>query len=75
MANIVLPSPSVTVAQALPQPYQYRHREAVEPDWTRFPGWRSVTAEQWRDAQWQPRWTTPFRAAWTTASRRLKLRR
>ncbi|AUS81961.1 lysine 2,3-aminomutase [Actinoalloteichus sp. AHMU CJ021] len=28
-------------------------RELVEPDWRRFPGWRDVTAEQWRDAQWQ----------------------
>ncbi|HZD99707.1 MAG TPA: lysine 2,3-aminomutase [Micromonosporaceae bacterium] len=25
----------------------------VEPDWTRLPGWRDVTAEQWESAQWQ----------------------
>ena len=25
------------------QPYEYRRRELVEPDWTRFPGWRDVT--------------------------------
>jgi lysine 2,3-aminomutase len=35
------------------QPYRYRRTELVEPDWTRLPGWRDVTAEQWRSAQWQ----------------------
>jgi lysine 2,3-aminomutase len=25
----------------------------VEPDWTRFPGWRGVTTAQWCSAQWQ----------------------
>jgi lysine 2,3-aminomutase len=35
------------------QPYDYRRVELVEPDWTRFPGWADVTAEQWRSAQWQ----------------------
>src|SRR5688572_33444187 len=35
------------------QPYEYRRRELVEPDWTRFPGWRGVTREQWESAQWQ----------------------
>ncbi|HTI23690.1 MAG TPA: lysine 2,3-aminomutase [Kutzneria sp.] len=33
--------------------YTYRQRELVEPDWRRFPGWRDVTAAQWRDVQWQ----------------------
>src|SRR5690349_12681414 len=33
--------------------YQYRRREPVEPDWRRFPAWRSVSAAQWRDDQWQ----------------------
>jgi len=33
------------------QPYAYRRRELIEPDWTRLPGWRDVTAEQWADAQ------------------------
>ena len=28
-------------------------RELVEPDWTRFPGWRQVSAAQWGSAQWQ----------------------
>ncbi|MBP6996568.1 MAG: lysine 2,3-aminomutase [Phycicoccus sp.] len=37
----------------LDQPYEYRRRELVEPDWTRFPGWRTVTSSQWADAQWQ----------------------
>ncbi|MDQ6935189.1 MAG: lysine 2,3-aminomutase, partial [Actinomycetota bacterium] len=35
------------------QPYKYRRVELVEPEWTRFPGWREVTPEQWRSAQWQ----------------------
>ncbi|GAA4726116.1 lysine 2,3-aminomutase [Phytohabitans rumicis] len=35
------------------QPYEYRRRELVEPDWTRFPGWRDVTRDQWESAQWQ----------------------
>ncbi|GGB66429.1 lysine 2,3-aminomutase [Knoellia flava TL1] len=35
------------------QPYVYRRRELVEPDWTRFPGWRDVTAAEWANAQWQ----------------------
>jgi lysine 2,3-aminomutase len=38
---------------AIEQPYQYRRRTLVEPDWTRFPGWADVTAEQWSSAQWQ----------------------
>jgi lysine 2,3-aminomutase len=40
-------------AASLDQPYEYRRRELIEPDWRRFPGWRDVTPEQWRDAQWQ----------------------
>jgi len=35
------------------QPYVYRRKELVEPDWTRFPGWRDVTAAEWASAQWQ----------------------
>ena len=35
------------------QPYPYRRVELVEPDWTRFPGWKDVTTEQWESAQWQ----------------------
>src|SRR2546421_9812975 len=35
------------------QPYRYVRTELVEPDWRRLPGWREVTAAQWRDAQWQ----------------------
>ena len=47
----------LTRAQAAPevdrQPYRYRRVELVEPDWRRLPGWREVTPEQWRSAQWQ----------------------
>ncbi|MEP7033226.1 MAG: lysine 2,3-aminomutase [Actinomycetota bacterium] len=28
-------------------------RQYVEPDWTRLPGYRDVTKEQWESAQWQ----------------------
>jgi lysine 2,3-aminomutase len=35
------------------QPYLYQRHELVEPDWTRLPGWRHVTREQWESAQWQ----------------------
>ena len=35
------------------QPYAYRRRELVEPDWTRLPGWRAATAANWDSAQWQ----------------------
>jgi len=41
------------VTQAAPQPYEYRRQELVEPDWTRLPGWRHATREQWESAQWQ----------------------
>jgi lysine 2,3-aminomutase len=34
-------------------PYTYVRTALVEPDWRRLPGWRDVTAAQWRDAQWQ----------------------
>jgi len=37
----------------LDQPYVYRSRELREPDWTRLPGWRDVTREQWESVQWQ----------------------
>jgi len=35
------------------QPYVYERTELAEPDWTRFPGWRDVTREEWESAQWQ----------------------
>ena len=41
------------VEDATGQPYPYRRTELVEPDWTRFPGWREVTTAEWESAQWQ----------------------
>src|SRR5665648_567665 len=35
------------------QPYAYLRHELIEPDWTRLPGWRHVTATQWASVQWQ----------------------
>ncbi|MGW7236840.1 KamA family radical SAM protein [Streptomyces sp. NPDC054804] len=43
-------APGVLEAQ---QPYEYERTILVEPDWRRLPGWRDITPEQWRDAQWQ----------------------
>ena len=40
-------------ASGLAQPYPYRRVDLVEPDWTRLPGWRDVTADQWASVQWQ----------------------
>jgi lysine 2,3-aminomutase len=35
------------------QPYAYKRRDLVEPDWRRLSAWRSVTEQEWRSAQWQ----------------------
>ena len=36
------------------QPFHYPlQREFAEPDWTRLPGYRDVTKDQWLSAQWQ----------------------
>jgi lysine 2,3-aminomutase len=35
------------------QPYPYQRVELVEPDWTRVPGWKDVTPEEWASVQWQ----------------------
>jgi lysine 2,3-aminomutase len=41
-------------AHATDQPFEYPlKREFVEPNWTRLPGYRDVTREQWESAQWQ----------------------
>jgi lysine 2,3-aminomutase len=45
--------PPLNGTPAAGQPYEYRRRELIEPDWSRFPGWRGVTREQWESAQWQ----------------------
>lgn len=41
------------MASQIEQPYAYRRRELIEPDWTRVPAWRDVTTAQWESAQWQ----------------------
>ncbi len=41
-------------AHAAEQPFPYPlTREFVEPDWTRFPAYAAVTADEWESAQWQ----------------------
>jgi lysine 2,3-aminomutase len=47
------PTSTSTRTSPGPQPYAYRRTERPEPDWRRLPGWREVTGEQWRSAQWQ----------------------
>lgn len=40
------------------QPFKYPlERPFVEPDWTRLPGYKSVTAAEWESALWQRRHT------------------
>src|SRR5689334_16691740 len=39
--------------QRAEQPYVYRRRPLLEPDWRRLPGWRNVTTDEWASAQWQ----------------------
>jgi lysine 2,3-aminomutase len=41
-------------AHAADQPFEYpQRREFFEPDWTRLPGYRDITKDQWESAQWQ----------------------
>ncbi|MFG1760492.1 KamA family radical SAM protein [Micromonospora echinofusca] len=47
------PHPAPVAVPTAGQPYEYRRAPLVEPDWTRFPGWRQITREQWENAQWQ----------------------
>ncbi|HEY6593185.1 MAG TPA: lysine 2,3-aminomutase [Asanoa sp.] len=47
------PRPTAEATTLAGQPYEYRRRRLVEPDWTRFPGWAHVTRDQWESAQWQ----------------------
>jgi lysine 2,3-aminomutase len=56
------PAPSVAgrppVAATAPQPFVYPlQREFREPDWTRIPGYRSVSQADWESALWQRRHT------------------
>jgi lysine 2,3-aminomutase len=41
-------------ARASEQPFEYPLQRAyVEPDWTRLPGYKNATKQEWEDAQWQ----------------------
>ncbi len=48
------PKREIGKAHASEQPFEYPlKREFVEPDWTRLPGFKGVTTQQWESAQWQ----------------------
>jgi len=48
------PKREIGKAHASEQPFEYPlKREFVEPDWTRLPGFKDVTTQQWESAQWQ----------------------
>ncbi len=50
----VRPGHRDATAHAAEQPFRYPlTRKYVEPDWRRVPGFKDVTEEQWRSAQWQ----------------------
>src|SRR5436190_1027531 len=41
-------------AHAADQPFEYPlKREYVEPDWTRVPGYKDVSPDEWHSGQWQ----------------------
>jgi lysine 2,3-aminomutase len=66
--NAVRPGHREAHAHAADQPFEYPlRREFAEPDWTRLPGYRDVTVEQWRSAQWQRSHTVKNLAEFKTA--------
>jgi lysine 2,3-aminomutase len=56
----MLPAHTLELDQDAPprQPFRYPlQRSFVEPDWTRLPGYREVSAAEWESALWQRRHT------------------
>ena len=53
MTDLISAADPIAAEALAGQPYAYRRAELVEPDWTRIPGWKDVTAEEWRSVQWQ----------------------
>jgi lysine 2,3-aminomutase len=46
--------PSTSDGRVAEQPFRYPlDRQFAEPDWTRLPGYKGVTQEQWESALWQ----------------------
>jgi lysine 2,3-aminomutase len=43
----------MSTQHGLEQPYRYSRVELTEPDWTRLPGWKDATADEWASVQWQ----------------------
>ena len=47
-------SKRIPKAKASPQPFQYPlNRRFEEPDWTRLPGFKGVSSQDWESALWQ----------------------
>lgn len=45
-----------TASKSHRQPYPYKYNPVFEePDWKRLPGYKNVTAEEWRSSLWQKR--------------------
>ncbi len=50
--------PASASARPAAQPFRYPlERQFVEPDWTRIPGFKSVTRQEWESAVWQRKHT------------------
>src|SRR2546428_6431286 len=46
--------PPKTKAGPAPQPFRYPlERAFVEPDWTRLPGYRGISKQDWESGKWQ----------------------
>jgi lysine 2,3-aminomutase len=58
MSVTLLPAEASRAVPPPTQPFQYPlERPFVEPDWTRLPGYRGVTAAEWESALWQRKHT------------------
>ena len=63
MSKSTSPTTGTTTSATRPvlpadQPFHYPlKREFVEPDWTRLPGYRDVTQDEWESALWQRKHT------------------
>src|SRR4051812_5146694 len=58
LSSTTAATPRRSGAHPAEQPFQYPlERPFAEPDWTRLPGYRGVTAADWASALWQRKHT------------------